>query len=286
MAVSLCGLLPAEQCHAFGGWGREVAPAPKGCSPSKEYITVLEFLRSRKEWRVPETAARGVAKKVAEHCPGSAARMIRVSSILSESGVGTQDAIQTGVRLASESDEVASQFVSIFKKAYLQSELDLDISTSHRLASKLTIDLRGSLPALDQEFSTLLEFCSSNLELAQSKPRCTRFASELLVAAKDQSQGVSKRFRSFYEFLVARSGAELPAGRALVIAQELVGASESAGDSFIEGSRYATSPKGLAKPRLAAIEFARDLALTQLKNASSAPSPDTANQGDSKPPKS
>lgn len=246
---------------------RHVFGEDKSCSPAREYITVMEFLRSRSEWKVPEKVAQEVAKQVAEHCPGSAGRLFRVAVLLSESGVGTKDALFTGMRVAQESDELADRFVAIFKRAYLQSGLDLDIVTSHRIAAGLSVDYGGTLPAIEREFDALVDFCSSEAELAQSKPRCARFASELLTAAKDQEQGVGTRFKELYSFLTSKSGAQLPAGRALVLAQEISGAGQKAGESFIEGFRYATSPKGLSKSRIEAVGFARELVLNQLRNA-------------------
>ncbi len=243
------------------------AVAADSCSPAREYITFMEYLRSKAEWKVPEKVRREIAKQVSEHCPGAAARVIRVTSLLSEAGVGSKDALFTGMRFAPEDDESADRFVTLFKKSYLESELDLDIATSHKIAAGLTVDYGGTLPALEKEFKLLIEFCSDSSGIAQSKPRCAKFATELLTAAKDQPAGVAKRFKQFFEFLVSKAGPAMTSGQAMEIAQEMIGSGEKAGDSFAEGYRYAISRKGLSKPQAEAIAFARDLVLNQLKSA-------------------
>lgn len=246
---------------------RQVFGEDRSCSPAREYITVMEFLRSRSDWKVPEKIAQEVAKKVAEHCPGSAGRLIRVAGLLSEAGVASKDALFSGMRLAQESDDLAARFAAIFKRAYLQSGLDLDIATSHRIAAELSVDYGGSLPAVEKEFDALVEFCADETELAQSKPLCARFATELLTAARDQEPGLNTRFRELYGFLVSKAGADIPAGRALVLAKEIAGAGQKGGESFIEGFRYASSTRGLSKSRSEAVQFSRELVLNQLKNA-------------------
>ncbi len=251
------------------------APVPADCSPAREFITVMNYLRSKDEWKIPEKVSRELARQTSVHCPGSAARLIRVTTLLTESGVGTKDSLYTALRFAGQSDEVADRFIVLFKKAYLRSELDLDVSTSHRLATSLTVDYGGSLPALEREFSALVQFCSSESELAQSKPRCARFATELLTASKDQPGGVAVRFKKLFDFLTSKSGPELASGPALVIAQEVIGAGSKAGESFVEGYRYAISKNGLSKSRGEAVVFSRDLVLEQLKeSASKTPSSD------------
>lgn len=255
------------------------ATSAESCSPAKEYITFMEYLRGRSNWKVPEKVRREIARQVSEHCPGAAARVIRVTSLLAEAGVGSKDAIYTGMRFAPEADEVADRFITLFKKSYLESELDLDIATSHKIAAGLTVDYGGTLPALEKEFKQLIDFCSDGSGLAQSKPRCARFATELLTAAKEQSAGVAVRFKKLFDFMVSKDGPALASGQALELAQEVTGASDKAGDSFIEGYRYAISRKGLSKPQTEAIAFARDLVLNQLKasglkNSKSEPAPE------------
>ncbi len=260
--------------------GSGASPSVAGeCSPAREYITVMNYLRSQEEWKIPEKVSREMARQASAHCPGSAARLIRVANLLTGSGVGTKDSLYTALRLSGESDELTDRFIVLFKKAYLKSELDLDVASSHKLAASLSVDYGGTLPALEKEFTELVEFCSSQSELAQSKARCARFASELLTASRDQPSGVASRFKRLYGFLTSKTGAELASGRALVLAQEVIGAGSKAGESFMEGYRYAVSKSGLSKSRPEAVAFSRDLVLQQLKeaaakNSSSDPGPE------------
>lgn len=250
---------------ALGAASPESAMPPHSCSPAREYITFMEYLRSKSEWKLPEPARRDLAGKVAIHCPGSAGRVIRVTSLLSESGVGSKDAVQTGVRFASETDDLTERFIAIFKKLYLQNELDLDVATSHKMALALSADFGGALPALQTEFEALVRFCADGTGLGQSKARCAQFASDLLTAAKDQGAGVAKRFKSLFEFLVSQDpGPQMSPGQALKLGEQVVGANEVGPESFIEGYKYALSKKGLGQSTAEAVEFARDLILQQM----------------------
>jgi len=250
---------------ALGATPPESATHPPTCSPAREYITFMEYLRSKSEWKLPEPARRDLAGKVAIHCPGSAGRVIRVTSLLSESGVGSKDAVQTGLRFASETDDLTERFIAVFKKLYLQSELDLDVATSHKMALALSADFGGTLPALQTEFEALVRFCADGTGLGQSKARCAQFASDLLTAAKAQGGGVAKRFKSLFEFLVSQgAGPQMGPGQALKLAEQVVGANEVGPESFIEGYKYALSKKGLGQSTAEAVEFARDLVLQQM----------------------
>ncbi|MFN7684053.1 MAG: hypothetical protein ACK5QT_01395 [Oligoflexia bacterium] len=242
-----------------------VALGASACSPAREYITFLEFAREHSEWKLPEKNARELARQVAENCPGSAGRVIRVTNLLSEAGVGSKDSLATGIRFSSQSDEVADRFVKFFKRFYLETALDLDIATAHRLAAALSVDYTGTLPALDHEFDALVRFCATHDELAQSRPRCARFAVELLNAAKDQEKGVADRFFRIYRFLVDdSSGPRVTTGQALVVSQQVAGASTLAVESFLESYKYAISKKGLGMSVFEGIEFSRTLVLNQL----------------------
>lgn len=271
----------------MGAASSESMTPPPSCSPAREYITFMEYLRTKSEWKLPEASRRELAGKVAIHCPGSAGRVIRVTSLLSESGVGSKDAVQTGIRFAAETDDLADRFIVLFKKLYLQSELDLDVATSHQMALALSADFGGTLPALQKEFEALVRFCAEETGLGQSKARCAHFASSLLTAAKHQGVGVAKRFKTLFEFLVvADSGPKMSAAQGVTLAEQVVGASEVGADSFMEGYRYALSKKGLGQSSSEAVQFARDLVLQQIeafrsKNAAEAQAPETA-----KPPKS
>lgn len=279
LALTATGMLGAASPDS-------VPPSP-GCSPVREYITFIEYLRSKSEWKLPEPARRELAGKVAIHCPGSAGRVIRVTSLLSESGVGSKDAVQTGVRFAAETDDLTERFIVLFKKLYLQDELDLDVATSHKMALALSADFGGTLPALQSEFETLVRFCAEETGLGQSKSRCAEFASHLLTAAKSQGTGVAKRFKSLFEFLISSdSGPKMSPGQALKLAEQIAGTSEVGPESFVEGYKYALSKKGLGQSSVEAVQFARDLVLEQMaafrsKNATEAQAQETP-----KPPKS
>src|SRR4051794_21970772 len=62
--------------------------AQASCTTTREYITSLEYLRSRKESAMADTDAQKVARQVAKGCTGAAGRFIRISTLLQTTGLG------------------------------------------------------------------------------------------------------------------------------------------------------------------------------------------------------
>ena len=175
-------LLAASPVRAGEG---KVSPARADCPRAQEYITTMEFLNTSPDWALGEDGMRRVARRVAFHCPGSAARFIRVGRLLGEVGTSGADAVKTAIRYAELDDGRAERFIALFKNLYLEEKLDLDIATSANLANELSADFTGTLPGVEREFARLSEFCSTDEGLGQSRPQCARFAAHVVAGAKD-----------------------------------------------------------------------------------------------------
>lgn len=244
------------------------APEKKPCSRAQEYITTVEFLRARSEWAIPEPQIRKISRDVAMHCPGSAARFIRVGRLLTEAGLPPRQALELASHYADRKDEVAQRFVALFKKLYLEEQLDLDLKLATTLAHELGAGLDGSLPKVEGEFASLVGFCTAPEGLAQSRPNCARFSADTIRKARNEPAGLFKRWKKTYEFLVSDSGAHLASGPAATLASELVASGAMGPESFIQAYRYAMSEKGLKLERGEALQFSSRLILEDLSGES------------------
>ncbi len=275
-AHSIVGRVILVVLAAFAAHSSLAAPdsskvQKKPCSRAQEYITALEYLRSKSEWALPEKDMRRVSREVALSCPGSAGRFIRVGTLLTEAGVTPREALASAIRYAAQDDDVSKRFVALFKKLYFEDQLDLDIRTATTMAHALAVELEGSLPGVEREFADLTDFCVSSSGMDQGKPRCARFAAQVIQSAKDQPRGVFKRWRRAYDFLLSSKGAGLTTGAAATLAAEVVATGEQGGESFIQAYRYAVSRKGLQLERQRALEFSRDLVVSELASSEASP---------------
>jgi hypothetical protein len=239
------------------------AAEPRSCSRTQEYITVIEFLRTH-DWAIPEQDLRKIARRVALRCPGSAGRFIRVGALLTEAGVSPRNALSLAIRYAEKDDEQSSRFIALFKKLYLENGLDLDLRTSAVMAHELSGELNGSLPGVEREFAQIADFCVAGSGLDQGKPKCARFAASIIQSAKDQSPGVYQRWKRAFDFLGSPNGARLTTASAATLAVEIVSAGDVGTESFIQAYKYALSSRGLKLDRGSALDFSRQLILSEL----------------------
>jgi hypothetical protein len=198
------------------------------------------------------------------HCPGSAARFIHVGRLLTEAGLPPGQALELAGHYADRKDEVAHRFVALFKKLYLEEHLDLDLKLATTLAHELGAELDGSLPLVEEEFTSLVDFCIAADGLGQSRPQCARFSADTIRMSRNEPAGLFRRWNQTYEFLVSDSGAHLSTGPAATLASALVASGAMAPESFIQAYRYALSEKGLRLERGEALQFSSRLILEDL----------------------
>ncbi|MEN9723131.1 MAG: hypothetical protein RJB38_1117 [Pseudomonadota bacterium] len=212
---------------------------------------------------------RQISLRVSQNCPGSAARFIRIGRLLTETGFAPREALETAIAYAAQSNDVTERFTALFKKLYLEDQLDLDMRTSATLAHQLSAKLEGSLPQVEKEFAELTAFCAEDSGLNQGKPVCAQMAARVIESARSQSKGVAKRWKKAFEFLRTHPGTQLATGEAATLASEIVATGEVGTESFIQAFKYASSQQGLKLERTKAIDFSRELVLGALPTTSS-----------------
>lgn len=244
------------------------APEPlafRPCPASREYITALEYLRSNKDLRLPEPEARKFADAISKGCTGAAERFIRVSGLLTRAGFSGREAAETGKRFAVGTAAEVDTFVSVFKRAFAEEYLDLDLGDSLKMALALAKEFAGDQPQVRADFERLLEFCSEDKTLGLPKPKCGEFASRIAAKGEPWNGGVARPFIRGFEYFTSSKGPSLITGEALKLSELLLAAGPGAYENFTQAYAYATSESGLGLGRQDAIGFARDLALTMDK---------------------
>jgi hypothetical protein len=231
------------------------------CTTAREYITTLEFLRDRKELALPEADARKVAHEASKGCTGAAQRMIKVSVVLSQAGLGSPDAIKRGLSYAKRTDQEAETFVTIFRRAYSKDAMDLDLRASIKMAEDLSREFEGDTLAVRDDFERLLDFCSGSDQLGLPKPSCGTFAARLAKQGQKWSGGISVPYIQAFEFATSKKGPSLATAKAIEIANQLAVAGPGSTENFIAAYKYAVAPKGLALAENAALKFALGIGL-------------------------
>jgi hypothetical protein len=247
------------------------------CQPTLEYRTTLDYLRETKAMVTSETEARSIAARVADGCQGAAERFVNTVELLSTAKLPSHLMVQKAVSLAQSTEEVAESFVVVFRYAFLASHLDLDALAALKLADSLSTEFKGNAKRAQVDFSRLLDFCLSTLQLA--KPACGDFAAEVtrfgekLIEIEHQvpeqtwftwitnhfeDDGlVSRPYFDFFAFLTSEGdGPRLATHDAHKMALKVLGHNPLAGEEFKEAYLFASDKSGLQMDRSVASDFA------------------------------
>ncbi len=236
-----------------------VEPTAK-CSAAKEYVTALEFLRRQKEMQVPEEKARELADQVAKGCNGASQRFIQIALVLTRAGLGTRDALDTGVEYAMKDAASTQAFLHIFNRAFLSEYLDLDMRAAFKMAKNLSGTLDADHKAVRDDFSRLSDFCVKEESLDLPKPVCGTMAARITALGNKWGGGVAHDYLETYHFLKSQKGPGMTTANALKLAEEIISLGVSAPSNFSQAYRYASSSSGLSLPVNDAIQFAKKLA--------------------------
>ena len=235
-------------------------PGVANCTTTREFVTTLEFLRAKKDFEIPEAEARKIASRVANGCTGSAQRFIRVSSLLANAGLGSKDAIEQGLDFSRRADAEVEAFGAVFRRAFLENYLDLDLRSSLQMARALSREFDGDLTHVRQDFEQLVDFCVRDKSLNLPKPECGAFAARITRKGQIWNGAVARPFIDAYAYLTSDKGPHLITGNALSLAEDLVSTGPGGIENFTQAYRYAASAKGLAMSDTDALTFAKEMA--------------------------
>ncbi len=183
--------------------------------------------------------------------------------MLSKAGFTGSDAVENAAKFISRSDQETDTFVTVFREAFLEDYLDLDLSAALRLAHQLTTEFKGDPVHARRDFHELVKFCADKRNLDLPKPQCAAFAARVTEKGVDFPKGVSADFLKAFDFVRSKAGPALSTGDALKISEEVVSSGPDAAENFIQGYRYAVSKSGLKLEVAGAVAFAKQMAATR-----------------------
>lgn len=230
------------------------------CTPSKEFITTMNYLKEKKEFSLNQNDAVSTAKEVAKGCRYSGKRFINALDLLLKINLATSDAIKVAKQVAN-SDEVKSEaFNDVLKRSFTKKYLDLPLKDAVHYAMELSINFKGSPAMAHADFKKLVDFCKDDDYLEMPLGKCAEMSLKVSKLTTRYSQSLSKSYITLFEFLNDKEGPNLPTYQALSIANELIEYGPTVAQSFKTAYEYASNEKsGLALDRTKAINFAKDL---------------------------
>jgi len=276
---ALCFLLTIQNLNASASHAADANPKPASspapvCTTAKEYITALEFMRARSDLALLDKDAQKVATEVSAGCTDAAKRFIKVTSLLTHSGLTGRDAISNGLEFAQKSNAETDTFITVFKQAFVEEGLDLDFSASLKMARALSSEFEGNLDPVRKDFERLVKFCVNTKNLNLPKPQCGAFATRLTrygqIWGGGMNGGIAKPFNEAFEFLRSSKGPALTTGQALELAEQILSKGPGSVENFTQGYRYGVSAKGLALDSKSAIAFATKMASPATSSAATA----------------
>jgi hypothetical protein len=230
------------------------------CTPTREYVATLGFLRSEKEISFKEPEARKIAEQVSGHCSGASDRFIRVVRMLRKAGMPSTEAVQLGLEMAAADEKTASTFVTVFNHAFQPAFLDLSLSASLRITRSLSLDFAGDVVTVGHDFEQLAKFCAEEKLLGLPRQECAAWSAGLSKKGQNVSGGVAKPFLFAFRYLVSRDGPGVPYTQAATIAQELIEISPHSVKNFIQAYQFGVSKDGLNLSSSGALQFAQKMA--------------------------
>jgi hypothetical protein len=235
----------------------------RACSSTREFVATLEFLRSVKEFALPEPEARKVAESIAVGCTHAGRRFIQVAQTLLKAGLGGKDTLKTAQEFAHRTEGEARAFIGIFRLSFLEDGLDLDLLNSIQMARELSVQFVGESVWAYDDFRKIVEFCVRDRGLDLPKAACGQLASRIAKKSEVANGGVAADFMKIFKFAVdSKNGPGVTTGKALALAEEVAVVGPDAVENFISAYRYAIREKGLGLPADEAFSFARKMALT------------------------
>ena len=229
------------------------------CLSSREFITTLEYLRTKKEFGLTEKQAQSKAHAVSRGCTGAAGRFISAVETLVNVEAGATFAVDIGEKLSHKTDAYSETFLGVFRNAYLKSKLDLDLFTSLKMAQSLSIDYQGDVKVALSDFLRLAKFCRSE-KIQLSGPQCGIIAHQVVKNNQHSQTAVAESFETVFNFVQSTASLSAPIISALQISRDVVQTHPAAADNFIQAYRYGVSKKGLDLSAKSSLKFANSLA--------------------------
>lgn len=240
----------------------------KTCESSKEFITTMEFLKTKNNIGMTGNSALAVAEDVSKGCKNSAQRFIKIYEILERSGLDVKSSMNFGMKLAQMEEKRGDVFVSIFKKSFLKSSFDLDLKSAVQTAESLSIDYKGAPEKSEKDFDELAKFCLSNVNMGGlefSIGDCAKLAIRITKLGESYEKEIAKPFIDLYSFLLKDTQMGFTINESLKISEEVLKSGPESANNFKTIFKYAISDSGLKMEKNLALELSKKIALLSVK---------------------
>jgi len=247
---------------------------PQWCDSHREFVTTLEYMRNQDFYELGEQHSRQVAKQVSEGCTGAAKRYVRVYELLKKVEAGARTSIETAVEMAHATDSKVVTFMNVFRNAYSQNKLDLDVANSLKIAKGLSIDYKGDADKAKRDYDRLVAFCLNESKIGGSIPVCASIAFDVAKSAEHFRQPAAPAFIEMYEFLKNHKKLNFQISKAIEVSKKVVAIHPMAAKNYVAAFEYATSKDGLNIPADQTLAFAYDIAANTRPALSQPQAPD------------
>jgi hypothetical protein len=238
----------------------------ENCTSTREYITTQGYLKDKKEYALDDKKIAEVANIVAGGCTGAASRFIQTMSFLVDAEVPANQALNYSKTIALEDDVIFNNFISIFKKIYVEKYFDLSTTKSLKMASELTAKMDREPKIVLEDFNTLADFCMNEKELDLGYDRCADFVLKTLVNSKEIKASIGKAALDFFDFLVRdQQGPKISTLKALEEIEKVSLYGNTGYLNYKEAFVFSNSEKGMNLKNDEAMKFAYDMASKSIK---------------------
>lgn len=209
----------------------EQSKAVYDCTPAKEYITTYNFLIGQKQLELPESQSELIATEVSKGCKNSAKRFVETFQVLIKSEAGSEAAVKYGLILSQKKDSHQKMFLKIFTSSFSRDQLNLDLNSSLKLASRLSVDFTGDIKLVGTDFTKMTEFCLSE-KLGLSYGQCAQLSQRVILHSEKYKKPVADSFISAYNYLTNNKQLTMNKSAALLQAEQLISVSPKAFENF------------------------------------------------------
>lgn len=234
------------------------------CPQSREWVTLIQFLRDQKDIAMPEKEILSVAMSASAGCEGAAARFVSAYEVLMKAGLRTRDAVSYGMKSALSSPETHAAFTSAFLTLFSSDGLDLTQADSLKLASALSHEWPGSVEQMKfvkEDFLGAAQLCSENSNFQVGKMECAEFSKNVALSGQDYDRGALSDTKKVLKYLSQSLSHELKRTELLNSALMIVKSGKGSYENFVDAYEFAIKKKGLEKSSQDA--FALALEITQ-----------------------
>lgn len=214
------------------------------CLSTREYITSLEYLREKEEFKVKESDARELAKVIAGGCTGAAGRFVSITDMLVRAGVQSAKAIRLGKDFSLLNQKKADSFLIFFKKLFLKKYFDLNVSDALRISLDLSEMVKGE-GFVEKDFEIISSFCLKKDSLNLPYLKCASLAADVAKLGAKNEESIADKFIELYHFLRGPDTVNLNVLKSIDVAKDIAFFGKVGIENFVLAYKYSKSSKGL-----------------------------------------